>query len=67
MPDSATRADDHDSPLTVGRLRQLLAEHHESDRVMVSENNLLYLLTVAKRTTAAGVVVLIERGDRAVF
>jgi hypothetical protein len=45
----------------------LLAEHHESDIVLTSDDNLLYRVTVQKRPTAAGVVVLIEKGDRHVF
>ena len=53
--------------LTVGRLREILAEYHESDVVLTSHDNLLYRLTVEKRLTAAGVVVLIEKGQRHVF
>jgi hypothetical protein len=52
------------SPVTVGALRQLLAEYHESDIVLVTENNLLHRVTVDKHDTAAGIAVVIERGER---
>lgn len=50
-------------PLTVGRLRALLSEFHESDTVLVAEGRLLYRVVVEKQDSLYGKVVVIERGD----
>lgn len=55
---------ERNEPLTVGRLRELLSEFHESDTVLVGEGNLLYRVRVEKQQTIVGVAVIIERGDR---
>jgi hypothetical protein len=51
-------------PLTVGALRRLLAEHHESDIVALDIDNLLYHPKVVATVTAIGHTVLIGKGDR---
>src|SRR4051794_21889275 len=52
-------------PLTVGRLRELLSEFHESDTVLVGdEGDLLYRVNVNRRESIRGKVVVIEAGER---
>lgn len=55
---------DAESPITVGALRRLLAEYHDSDLVLVVRNNLLHRVEVDKHDTAAGIAVVIEPGER---
>jgi len=51
--------------LTVGALREALADSHESDLVVVSVDNLLYHPTFRQGGTILGHRVIIGRGDRA--
>jgi hypothetical protein len=56
-----------DERVTVGGLRNHLANFHDAEGVVIAEGNLLYKVTLREQQTAIGTVVVLERGDKVVW